>query len=85
MQAVIANYRRSRTRQYPNHVIIEVEGVDSREKAEGLVGKKVTWTSPAGTAISGTVAAAHGGKGAVRAIMERGLPGQSLGEAITIA
>lgn len=84
MQAVIVNYRRSRTRQDPNHVIIEAEGVDSREKAQGLVGKSVTWTSPAGTTITGTIAAAHGGKGAVRAIMERGLPGQSLGGPITI-
>ena len=85
MQAVIVNYRRSRTRQDPNHVIIEVEGVDSREKAEKLVGKTVTWTSPAGTKIGGSIAAAHGGKGAVRAIMERGLPGQSLGKPIALA
>jgi ribosomal protein L35AE/L33A len=85
MQAVIVNYRRSRTRQDPNHVIVEVEGVDSREKAETLVGKTVTWTSSAGTAITGTIAAAHGNKGAVRAIMERGLPGQSLGKPITLA
>lgn len=85
MQAVIANYRRSRTRQTPNHVIIEVEGVDSYDAAQKLVGKTVTWTSPAGAAITGTIAAAHGRKGAVRAIMERGLPGQSLGGPISIA
>lgn len=85
MHAIIANYRRSRTRQYPNHVIIEADGVDSKEAAEKLVGKKVTWTSPAGTKVEGEIVAAHGGKGAVRAIMERGLPGQSLGGPIQVA
>lgn len=84
MKAVIANYRRSRTRQYPNQVIIESDAT-SREEANGLIGKSVTWTSPAGTSIEGKIVAAHGGKGAVRAIMVRGLPGQSIGEHITIA
>jgi large subunit ribosomal protein L35Ae len=85
MEAVIANYRRSRTRQYPNQVIIETDAADSRESAEKLVGKKVSWTSPAGVVIEGSIVAAHGGKGAVRAIMERGLPGQSLGQPIVVA
>ena len=30
-------------------MIIEVKGVDDRKKAAKLVGKKVEWTSPAGT------------------------------------
>ena len=85
MNAVIVNYRRSRTRQKPNHVIIEVEDVSDRAAAEKLVGKKVSWTSEAGTRIDGEIVSAHGNSGAVRAIMERGLPGQSLGQPISIA
>jgi len=43
-----------------------------------MSGKKVTWVSPAGKEIHGKIASAHGTKGLVRAIFERGLPGQAI-------
>ena len=78
MQGVIKNFRRSRTRQKTNHMIIYLSDISNREKASGLVGKEVVWKSPAGKEINGKVASAHGNKGAVRVIFEKGLPGQSL-------
>ena len=37
------------------------------------------WTNTKGTTIEGRISAAHGNSGAIRAIFERGLPGQALG------
>lgn len=84
MNAIIINFRRSRHRQYDNHMILEVEGVDSKEKAAKLVGKKVVWKSSAGKEIKGEVRASHGSKGAVRALFERGMPGQSIGSKVKV-
>lgn len=84
MEGIIVSYRRGRHVQRPNQLIVEVSSVDTREKAAGLVGKRAVWTTPAGKRIEGTVAAAHGSRGALRTIMDTGIPGQALGTKITI-
>lgn len=84
MQGIIVNFRSARHHQYDNHMIIVVEGVDSKEKASKLVGKTVTWNSPGKKTINGQIAKEHGNKGAVRAIFERGMPGQSVGSKVEI-
>lgn len=84
MDGVIVNFRRSLKRTYKNHMIIEIKGVNDRKKAKELVGKGVVWKSPAGKEIKGKVAKEHGGKGAVRAIFEKGMPGQSVGTRVMI-
>ena len=65
-------------------MVIKVPAVDTREKAEKLVGKQVVWKSPTGKEIKGAVKLPHGNKGAVRAIFERGMPGQSLSTKVSI-
>lgn len=84
MEGVIKNFRRSRTRQKTDHMIIYLNDIPNREKASGLVGKEVVWKSPKGKEISGKVANAHGNKGAVRVIFDKGMPGQSLGTKVEI-
>ena len=84
MKALISNFRSSRHSQYDNQMIVLVEGVSSKDKAQGLVGKKAVWKSPAGKAISGEVKAAHGSRGAVRVLFEKGMPGQSVGQQVEI-
>ncbi|VVB51156.1 50S ribosomal protein L35Ae [uncultured archaeon] len=79
MKANIINYRRGRRTQTCNQIVLTVEGVDSKEKAAQLVGKVVTWKTPAGNAISGKVSRVHGSKGAILASFYKGLPGQALG------
>lgn len=85
MEAILVNFRLSRHRQTNNHMVIRVDGFDSREKAAKLVGKIVSWKSPAGKEIKGKVAAAHGNKGCVRAIFEKGMPGQAVGQKAVVA
>ena len=84
MKGTVCNFRRGKHTQTPKHMIIEVKGVDSREKAAKLLGKKVVWTSPSGKKLQGEIKSAHGNKGALRAIFEHGLPGQSLGSQVDI-
>lgn len=83
---LIVNFRRSRTRYIPRHFIIQPDKCDTREKAEKFVGKDVEWKNPEGKheVIKGKVAAAHGDNGCVRAIFERGLPGQAVATKVDI-
>jgi len=84
MQGTIVNFRRGRRTQKTNHIVIHINDSDNREKASKFVGKAVVWKSPAGKEIKGKVASAHGNSGAVRAIFEKGLPGQSLSGKVEI-
>lgn len=85
MQGTIVSFRRGRHTQKTSHMILKVETVEDKDAAEKLVGKKVSWKSPAGKEIKGEVASAHGGNGRVRAIFEKGMPGQSLGTPVEVA
>ena len=86
MKAVINNFRGSRRRKSERQMIILVEGVENKEAAKALIGKTISWTAPGKnkTTITGKISAAHGNKGAVRVIFERGMPGQSIGTAVNI-
>jgi len=67
-----------------NHIIIVLQGSKDKKDAEKLIGKKVVFKTETGKDINGEIAATHGNKGAVRAIFERGLPGQALGTRIQV-
>ncbi len=84
MKGTIANYRMGRHTQQTNQYIVKVEGIESKDKAKDLIGKKVTWTSTGGKALVGTLTHTHGNKGALRARFEKGLPGQAIGNAVEI-
>jgi large subunit ribosomal protein L35Ae len=83
MEAIITNFRRSRHVQTTNQMILVAEGMN-KEKAASLIGKKVSWKSPAGKEIKGEIRATHGTKGAVRALFEKGMPGQAIGSKVSI-
>lgn len=85
MKATIVNFRSSSHRQKYTHLVLKIDGIDSRERANHLVGKTVIWTSPTGKEIKGKIAAAHGNKGAVRAIFEKGMPGQAVGAEVVVS
>ncbi len=84
MEGTIANYKGSHKRKVGNQMIVQAAGVDSKEAAEKLVGKKVIWSSPAGKEIKGEVRSSHGNSGAVRVLFETGMPGQALGTKVKI-
>jgi large subunit ribosomal protein L35Ae len=75
-KAKVIQFRRGLKRIHERHYILDVKA-KSREEASKFVGKEVIWTSPAGKEIKGKISSAHGNKGMVRAIFEKGLPGQA--------
>ena len=83
MKATIVNFRRNRHTTSSNHMIVAIEGVDTKDKAEKFVGKSVSYDTGKRD-IPGKVAATHGNKGAIRVIFEVGMPGQSLGKEVKI-
>ena len=87
MEAVIVNFRRGRHTQKCNHIILYTEEIKTKEEAQKFVGKEVVWKNPKGknkVEIKGKVASSHGNKGNLRAIFEKGLPGQALGTKVNI-
>jgi large subunit ribosomal protein L35Ae len=84
MKGTIVNFRGGRHTKSENQMIVVVEGVDSKEKASKLVGKKAVWKSPAGKEITGEIKLSHGNKGALRVHFEKGMPGQSVGTSVTV-
>jgi len=79
----VVQFRRGRHRIHEKHYLLDFD-LKSREEAKKMAGKSVTWKSPAGKVISGKISDAHGNKGIVRAIFERGLPGQAITTEIEI-
>ena len=84
MKGIIVQFRRSRHRITEKHYLLDL-GFATRADAQKVKGKEVTWTSPGGKTIKGKISDAHGNKGLVRAIFERGLPGQSITNEVDVA
>jgi len=83
MNGTIHNYRRNRHDYTGDQMIVVVDGIDSREKAKTLVGKKVVY-STGKKDISGEIRSAHGNSGALRVLFETGMPGQAIGTQVSI-
>lgn len=86
MEAVIVNFRMGRHHTTGNQAVLSVESISSKDEAAKLVGKKVHFTCEGKDkkVITGTVSATHGNSGALRALFERGLPGQAIGKHVKI-
>ncbi|MEK6884917.1 MAG: 50S ribosomal protein L35ae [Nanoarchaeota archaeon] len=76
----VIQFRRGRHTIHERHFLIEIDGITNKEKAQPLIGKEVVWTSTGKnkTQIKGKIASTHGNKGVLRAIFEKGLPGQAV-------
>jgi large subunit ribosomal protein L35Ae len=77
MNGIIVQFRRSRKTIKEKHYLLDL-GLKNRDEAKKLAGKEVVWKSPSGKEIKGKISDAHGNKGLVRAIFEKGLPGQAI-------
>ncbi|MEM4605657.1 MAG: 50S ribosomal protein L35ae [Candidatus Pacearchaeota archaeon] len=82
VEVKIIQFRRGRHKQKPRHFILSIEGINDRKNAENFVGKEVFWTSSSGNKIKGRIVSPHGNKGKLRAIFEKGLPGQAINNKI---
>ena len=78
MKATLIQFRLGSRTYKPRHYLIAIDGIKTRKDTSKVLGKEVVWTSPAGRPIRGIIKAPHGNKGVVRAIFEKGLPGQAV-------
>ncbi len=83
MKGIVVQFRRGRHKIHERHYLLDF-GFKSREEARKFAGKEVIWKSPAGREIKGKISDAHGNNGLVRAIFERGLPGQAVATEIEV-
>ncbi|MBU1975148.1 MAG: 50S ribosomal protein L35ae [Nanoarchaeota archaeon] len=83
MEGKISNYRMARHHFTGNQMVVVVDSVDTKEKAEKLVGKKVTFNTGKKD-ITGKITKAHGNKGALKVHFETGMPGQAIGQSVKI-
>lgn len=84
MEGNIVNFRRGKRTVHHYQMIVRINGISNKEKAQAAAGKTVIWTSPAGKELKGKVSAPHGRNGQVRAIFETGMPGQAIGGKVKI-
>jgi len=78
MKAKVIQFRRGRKTVTEKHFILDV-GAKNRADAGKFIGKSVEWKSSSGKIFRGKISSQHGNRGLVRAIFEKGLPGQSIG------
>ena len=83
MEGTISNFRRNRHTTSPNQMVVVVNGVTDKDAAQKLVGKKVTFDTGK-KEISGEIRSSHGNKGALRVLFETGMPGQAIGQKVSI-
>ena len=84
MEGTIVNFRGSRRVKSHNQMVLQVPGVDSKDKASKLVGKKVVWKTSAGKQLTGQITNIHCNNGALRVRIETGMLGQSIGSKVVI-
>ena len=84
MEARIVNYRRGKRTEYTNQYILAIDGVTDKAKAQGYVGRKVVWKTSSGKEVTGKVSNTHGNGGALLARFDKGLPGQVLGNIVSV-
>ena len=77
MKGIVVQFRRGRKIVHERHYLLDL-GLKDRAEAKKYAGKEVVWKSSAGKEIKGKISDAHGNNGIVRAIFEKGLPGQAI-------
>jgi len=83
MKGIVVQFRRGRHRIHERHYLLDL-GLSNRDEAKKYASKEVSWKSPAGKEIKGKISDAHGNNGLVRAIFEKGLPGQAMATEIDV-
>ena len=84
MEGTIVNFRGTRRVKSHNQMVLQVAGVDSKDKASKLVGNKVVWKTPGGKQMVGQITNIHGNSGALRIRFDTGMPGQSIGQKVSV-
>ncbi|PHT52664.1 60S ribosomal protein L35a-3 [Capsicum baccatum] len=88
VRGTVLGYKRSKSNQYPNTSLIQIEGVNTKEEVDWYLGKRLGYIYKAKTkknnshyrCIWGKVCRPHGNSGVVRAKFKSNLPPKSMNE-----
>lgn len=83
-KAIFVNYSGGRRTQRNKQILVKIDQADDKKKGAKYLGRKVTWNSPSGNTLTGTITSIKGGNGVLKASFKRGLPGQAIGQELTI-
>uniref|UniRef100_A0A3Q7GLP0 60S ribosomal protein L35a n=1 Tax=Solanum lycopersicum TaxID=4081 RepID=A0A3Q7GLP0_SOLLC len=85
-RGTVLGYKRSKSNQYPNTSLVQIEGVNTKEEVDWYLGKRMAYVYKAKTkknnshyrCIWGKVCRPHGNSGVVRAKFKSNLPPKSM-------
>lgn len=91
-RAIVTGYTKGKSDQRPNHSILKIEGVNTKEDTEFYLGKRVAYVYKAKSlkadskyrAVWGKVTRHHGNSGSVQAKFSRNLPAKSFGSPVRV-
>jgi large subunit ribosomal protein L35Ae len=91
-KAVVTGYTKGKSDQKPNHSILKIEGVSTKDATQFYLGKRVAYIYKAKSekdgskarAIWGKITRHHGNSGAVQAKFSRNLPAKSFGSPLRV-
>ncbi|KAG5607488.1 hypothetical protein H5410_028980 [Solanum commersonii] len=89
-RGTVLGYKRSKSNQYPNTSLVQIEGVNTKEEVDWYLGKRMAYVYKAKTkknnshyrCIWGKVCRPHGNSGVVRAKFKSNLPPKSMRDSI---
>ncbi|KAF8396871.1 hypothetical protein HHK36_018506 [Tetracentron sinense] len=92
VRGTILGYKRSKSNQYPNTSLIQIEGVNTKEEVAWYRGKRMAYIYKAKVkkngshyrCIWGKVSRPHGNSGVVRAKFKSNLPPKSMGSKVRV-
>ncbi|KAK1409394.1 hypothetical protein QVD17_35920 [Tagetes erecta] len=91
-RGTILGYKRSKSNQYPNTSLVQIEGVNTKEEVSWYQGKRMAYVYKAKVkkngshyrCIWGKVTRPHGNTGVVRAKFKSNLPPKSMGSRVRV-
>ncbi|KAK4764727.1 hypothetical protein SAY86_026112 [Trapa natans] len=92
VRGTVLGYKRSKSNQYPNTSLIQIEGVNTKEEVSWYCGKKIAYIYRAKVkkndsyyrCIWGKVTRPHGNSGVVRTKFKSNLPPKSMGAKVRV-
>ncbi|KAK1415525.1 hypothetical protein QVD17_31308 [Tagetes erecta] len=91
-RGTVLGYKRSKSNQYPNTSLVQIEGVNTKEEVAWYAGKRMAYIYKAKVkkngshyrCIWGKVTRPHGNTGVVRAKFKSNLPPKSMGARVRV-
>ncbi|KAJ3700670.1 hypothetical protein LUZ61_004375 [Rhynchospora tenuis] len=92
VRGTILGYKRSKSNQYENTSLVQIEGVNTKEEVSWYCGKRMAYIYKAKSKSKGTffrviwgkVTRPHGNSGVVRAKFKSNLPPKSMGSKVRV-